>query len=53
MVAIKQALEPEVVEEARKSMLAGKPSSKLDEGCTDEKIAKIVGVRKDTLRKAE
>jgi len=32
---------------------AGVPSSKLYEGRTDEKIADVVGVGKDTLRKAK
>ena len=53
MVAIKRHIEPEMIKEAEERKKAGKPSSKLDAGRTDEKIAKYLGVGKDTLRKAE
>jgi len=53
MVAVKRYLEPELVATAEERMKEGKPSSKLDKGRTDEKIAKYVGVGKTTLRKAE
>jgi len=53
MVAVKRALEPEMLKEAEERKKAGKPSSKLDAGRTDEKIARYLGVGKDTLRKAE
>lgn len=34
-------------------MLAGRPSSKLDQGRTDQRVAEAVGMRKDTYRKAK
>lgn len=53
MVAIKRFYEPEISAEAEERMRTGKPSSKLDEGRTDEKIASYLGIGKTTLRKAE
>jgi N6-adenosine-specific RNA methylase IME4/ParB-like chromosome segregation protein Spo0J len=52
-VAIKRALEPKISADAEEREKAGIPSSNLDEGRTDEKIASFVGVGKDTLRKSE
>jgi len=53
MVAIKRYLEPKLSKEAEKREKRGKPSSKLDKGRTDDKIAKACGVGRVTLRKAE
>ena len=53
MVAIKKAIEPFKKKEAEKRMKSGRPSSKLDEGRTDEKIAKGFDIGKTTLNKAE
>lgn len=53
MVAIKRYLEPQLAREAQERRKAGRPSSDSDEGRTDEKIAKAVGVGKDKLRQAE
>ena len=52
-VAIGRELEPELKKKAQERMKAGKPSSKLDEGRTDEKVGSIVGMGKDTYRKAK
>lgn len=43
--------EPILTEEAKERMLAGKPSSESDEGRTDEKIAKLCGIGRDTLHR--
>jgi len=52
-VAIGKELEPELKKKAQERMKSGKPSSKLDEGRTDEKVGSIVGMGKDTYRKAK
>lgn len=52
-IAVKRALEPTISAEAKERQKAGVPSSNLDEGRTDSKIASFVGVGKDTLRKDE
>lgn len=49
--AIYDHLHPKLETKAKERMLSGQPSSKLDKGRTDETIAKVVGVGKDTLRK--
>jgi hypothetical protein len=52
-VSIKRALEPEIKEAARERMTAGKPSSKLDEGRTDAKVAAFTGFGRTSLDKAD
>jgi site-specific DNA-methyltransferase (adenine-specific) len=53
MIAIKRALEVKEKEAAKKRMLAGRPSSKLDKGRTTDKLAKYLGIGRTTLDKAE
>jgi ParB/RepB/Spo0J family partition protein len=51
-VAIARALEPEEKAAAKERMMAGTPSSKLDKGRSDEKVAKATGKKRSTLAKA-
>lgn len=52
-VAIGLDLEPMEKAAAEERMLAGIPSSNLDEGRTDTRVAKLVGMGKTTYRKAK
>jgi len=51
IVKIADRVEPEIKAEAEARKKAGIPSSDSDAGRTDDTIAKIVGVSRDTLRK--
>jgi len=51
-VAIGKELEPELKRKAQERMKSGKPSSNFDKGRTDEKIGEIVGMSRETYRKA-
>ncbi|MHA1210848.1 MAG: MT-A70 family methyltransferase [Candidatus Heimdallarchaeota archaeon] len=53
MIAIKKAIEPLKKKEAEKRMKIGRPSSNLDKGRTDEKIAKGFDIGRTTLLNAE
>jgi N6-adenosine-specific RNA methylase IME4/ParB-like chromosome segregation protein Spo0J len=52
-VAIKRALEPAEREAAKARMLAGKPSENFSGGRTLDKVAKVAGLHRTTLAKAE
>jgi ParB/RepB/Spo0J family partition protein len=51
--AIREALEPRLKEEAKQRQEAGVPAAESDAGRVDDKVAKMAGVSRDTLRKAK
>jgi ParB-like chromosome segregation protein Spo0J len=52
MTALADTIEALEAPKANERMKSGRPSDKLDQGRTDEKVAKAVGTSKGTLRKA-
>jgi 16S rRNA G966 N2-methylase RsmD len=53
MVNIKRAIEPYESKKAKERMLCGKPSVNLNKGRSLDSVGKIVGVSRNTLKKAE
>ena len=53
IVAIKRAIEPYERKKAKERMLSGKPSVNLTKGRSLDSIGKIVGVSRNTIKKAE